>query len=147
MHRDNRWDVSKAEAHYTNTVVRTLAILLAPLLRKIQEVLPLGVRKHEYFPAGVSALPQFGFQLEKLLREILVLRTSGGVEKHNDDAKRNTSPATGGMPQQKTEYRLEELREYARERRSYTKHNSAYWHEGGIEAHRGLKLGKHTYIK
>eukprot|EP00731_Ephydatia_muelleri_P023230 Em0015g813a len=28
MHRDNRWDVSKAEAHYTNTVVRTLAILL-----------------------------------------------------------------------------------------------------------------------
>ena len=46
-----------------------------------------------------------------------------------------TSPATSGMPQQKTEYRLEELREYARERRSYTKHNSAYWHEGGIEAH------------
>ena len=45
-----------------------------------------------------------------------------------------TSPATSGMPQQKTEYRLEELREYARERRSYTKHNSAYWHEGGIES-------------
>ena len=40
-----------------------------------------------------------------------------------------TSPATSGMPQQKTEYRLEELREYARERPI------------------GLKLGKHTYIK
>eukprot|EP00731_Ephydatia_muelleri_P006941 Em0003g1189a len=27
MHRDNRWDMSKAEAHFTNTVVRTLATL------------------------------------------------------------------------------------------------------------------------
>ena len=56
-----------------------------------------------------------------------------------------TSPATGGMPQQKTEYRLEELREYARERRSYTKHNSAYWHEGGIEAHRSETREAHLH--
>eukprot|EP00731_Ephydatia_muelleri_P033296 Em0027g44a len=27
MQRDNRWDMSKAEAHFTNTVVRTLATL------------------------------------------------------------------------------------------------------------------------
>ena len=56
-----------------------------------------------------------------------------------------TSPATSGMPQQKTEYRLEELREYARERRSYTKHNSAYWHEGGIEAHRSETREAHLH--
>ena len=56
-----------------------------------------------------------------------------------------TSPATGGLPQQKTEYRLEELREYARERRSYTKHNSAYWHEGGIEAHRSETWEAHLH--
>ena len=55
-----------------------------------------------------------------------------------------TSPATSGMPQQKTEYRQEELREYARERRSYTKHNSAYWHEGGIEAHRSETRDRST---
>ena len=45
----------------------------------------------------------------------------------------------------KTEYRLEELREYARERRSYTKHNSAYWHEGGIEAHRSETREAHLH--
>eukprot|EP00731_Ephydatia_muelleri_P012581 Em0006g1475a len=48
MHRDNRWDMSKAEAHFTNTVVRTLATL--------------------------------SMQTSNIL---------SGVEKHNDDAKRN----------------------------------------------------------
>ena len=33
-----------------------------------------------------------------------------------------------------TEYRLEVLQEYSREKRAYTKRDSAYWHEGGIEA-------------
>ena len=32
-----------------------------------------------------------------------------------------------------TEYRLEVLQEYSREKRAYTKRDSAYWHEGGIE--------------
>eukprot|EP00731_Ephydatia_muelleri_P000496 Em0001g496a len=58
------------------------------------------------------------------------------VEKH-DDAKRNyfssnrwDAPADIMM----TEYRLEMLQEYSREKRAYTKQDSAYWHEGGIEA-------------
>ena len=57
------------------------------------------------------------------------------VEKH-DDAKRNyfssnrwDAPADIMM----TEYRLEMLQEYSREKRAYTKQDSAYWHEGGIE--------------
>ncbi|KAL5489427.1 hypothetical protein EMCRGX_G018518 [Ephydatia muelleri] len=55
-----------------------------------------------------------------------------GVEKHNDDAKRNyfssnrwDAPADIMM----TEYRLEVLQEYSREKRAYTKRDSAYWHE------------------
>ena len=62
---------------------------------------------------------------------------TSGVEKHNDDAKRNyfssnrwDAPADIMM----TEYRLEMLQEYSREKRAYTKRDSAYWHEGGIEA-------------
>ncbi|KAL5491239.1 hypothetical protein EMCRGX_G016487 [Ephydatia muelleri] len=56
-----------------------------------------------------------------------------GVEKHNDDAKRNyfssnrwDAPADIMM----TEYRLEVLQEYSRAKRAYTKRDSAYWHEG-----------------
>ena len=33
-----------------------------------------------------------------------------------------------------TEYRLEVLQEYSREKRAYTKRDSAYWHEGRVEA-------------
>ena len=39
-----------------------------------------------------------------------------------------------------TEYRLEVLQEYSREKRAYTKRDSAYWHEGGgIEALRAKR--------
>ena len=37
-----------------------------------------------------------------------------------------------------TAYRLEVLQEYNREKRAYTKRDSAYWHEGGIEALRAI---------
>ena len=38
-----------------------------------------------------------------------------------------------------TEYRLEVLQEYSRKKRAYTKRDSAYWHEGGIEALRAKR--------
>ena len=38
-----------------------------------------------------------------------------------------------------TEYRLEVLQEYCREKRAYTKRDFAYWHEGGIEALRAKR--------
>ena len=38
-----------------------------------------------------------------------------------------------------TEYRLEVLQEYSREKRAYTKRDSAYWHEGEIEAVRAKR--------
>ena len=67
---------------------------------------------------------------------------TSGVEKHNDDAKRNyfssnlwDAPADIMM----TEYRLEVLQEYSREKRAYTKRDSAYWHEGGIEAREAVR--------
>ena len=67
---------------------------------------------------------------------------TSGVEKHNDDAKRNyfssnrwDAPADIMM----TEYRLEMLQEYSREKRTYTKRDSAYWHEGGTEALRAKR--------
>ena len=67
---------------------------------------------------------------------------TSGVEKHNDDAKRNyfysnrwDAPADIMM----TEYRLKMLQEYSREKRAYTKPDSAYWHEGGIEALRAKR--------
>ena len=67
---------------------------------------------------------------------------TSGVEIHNDDAKRNyfssnrwDAPADIIM----TEYRLEMLQEYSREKRAYTKRDSAYWHEGGIEALRAKR--------
>eukprot|EP00731_Ephydatia_muelleri_P017262 Em0010g360a len=64
MHRDNRWDMSKAEAHFTNTVVRTLATLSeSPPLNAADDI----HQKH-------GSMKQFSCQ---------------GVEKHNDDAKRN----------------------------------------------------------
>ena len=54
---------------------------------------------------------------------------TSGVEKHNDDAKRNyfssnrwDAPADIMM----TAYRLEGLQEYSREKRAYTKRDSAY---------------------
>ena len=69
----------------------------------------------------------------------LTIQYYSGVEKHNDDAKRYyfssqrwDAPADIMM----TEYRLELLQEYAREKRAYTKRKPAYWHEGGIEASR-----------
>ena len=37
------------------------------------------------------------------------------------------------------EYRLEVLQEYSREKRAYTKRDSGYWHEGGIEALRAKR--------
>ena len=67
---------------------------------------------------------------------------TSGVEKHNDDAKKNyfssnqwDAPADIMM----TEYRLEVMQEYSREKRAYTKWDSAYWHEGGIEALRAKR--------
>ena len=67
---------------------------------------------------------------------------TSGVEKHNDDAKRNyfssnrwDAPADIMM----TAYRLEVLQEYSREKRAYTKRDSAYWHEGGIVALRAKR--------
>ena len=67
---------------------------------------------------------------------------TSGVEKHSDDAKRNyfssnrwDAPADIMM----TEYRLEVLQEYSREKRAYTKRDSAYWHEGRIEALRAKR--------
>ena len=70
---------------------------------------------------------------------------TSGVEKHNDDAKnkikkyfssnRWDAPADIMM----TEYRLEVLQEYSREKRAYTKRDSAYCHEGGIEALRAKR--------
>ena len=67
---------------------------------------------------------------------------TSGVEKHSDDAKRNyfssnrwNAPADIMM----TEYRLEVLQEYSREKRACTKRDSAYWHEGGIEALRAKR--------
>eukprot|EP00731_Ephydatia_muelleri_P031016 Em0022g530a len=59
-----------------------------------------------------------------------------GVEKHNDDSKRNyfssnrwDAPAEIML----AEHRLELLQQYAREKRHYTKHAAAYWHEGGMQ--------------
>ena len=70
---------------------------------------------------------------------------TSGVKKHNDDAKRNCfssnrwdAPADIMM----TEYMLEVLQEYSREKRAYTKRDSAYWHEGGIEALRAKRRGE-----
>ena len=61
---------------------------------------------------------------------------TSGVEKHNDDAKQNyfSSNRWDAPADMMTEYRLEMLQEYSREKRAYTKRDSAYWHEGGIEA-------------
>ncbi|KAL5468683.1 hypothetical protein EMCRGX_G029790 [Ephydatia muelleri] len=62
-----------------------------------------------------------------------------GVEKHNDDSKRNyfssnrwDAPAEIML----AEHRLELLQQYAREKRHYTKHAAAYWHEGGMQVMR-----------
>ncbi|KAL5515439.1 hypothetical protein EMCRGX_G000603 [Ephydatia muelleri] len=59
-----------------------------------------------------------------------------GVEKHKDDSKRNyfssnhwDAPAEIML----AEHRLELLQQYAREKRHYTKHAAAYWHEGGMQ--------------
>ena len=59
---------------------------------------------------------------------------TSGVEKHNDDAKRNyfSSNRWDALADiMMTAYRLEVLQEYSREKRAYT---TAYWHEGEIEA-------------
>ena len=76
----------------------------------------------------------------------LTIQYYSGVEKHNDDAKKKKkkllhsnrwdAPADIMM----TEYRLELLQEYAREKKAYTKRKRAYWHEGGIEASRAERL-------
>ena len=59
-----------------------------------------------------------------------------GIEKHNDDSKRNyfssnrwDAPAEIMM----AEHRLELLQKYAREKRQYTKRSAEHWHEGGIQ--------------
>ena len=62
-----------------------------------------------------------------------------GVEKHNDDSKRNYfSSNRWDAPGEimMAEHRLELLQQYARDRRQYTKHSSEYWHQGGIQATR-----------
>ena len=66
---------------------------------------------------------------------------TSGVEKHKDDAKKKqtTSLAIDTADIMMTEYRLEVLQEYSREKRAYTKRDSAYWHEGGIEALRAKR--------
>ena len=60
-----------------------------------------------------------------------VLRYTTLMEKKNYfSSNRWDAPADIMM----TEYRREVLQEYSREKRAYTKRDSAYWHEGGIEA-------------
>eukprot|EP00731_Ephydatia_muelleri_P009942 Em0005g528a len=57
-----------------------------------------------------------------------------GVEKHNDDSKCNyfSSNRWDALAEiMLAEHRLELLQQYAREKRHYTKHAAAYWHEGG----------------
>ncbi|KAL5494402.1 hypothetical protein EMCRGX_G015730 [Ephydatia muelleri] len=59
-----------------------------------------------------------------------------GVEKHNDDSKRNyfSSNRWDALAEiMLAEHRLELLQQYAREKRHYTKHAAAYWHEGGMQ--------------
>ena len=93
-------------------------------------------------------MKQFSCQGKLYSNSMQTSNILSSVEKHNDDAKRNyfssnrwDAPADIIM----TEYRLEELCEYARERRCYTKHNSAYWHEGGIEAHQSETREAHLH--
>ena len=59
-----------------------------------------------------------------------VLRNTTMMQKETTSSNRWDAPADIMM----TEYRLEVLQEYSTEKRAYTKRDSAYWHEGGIEA-------------
>ena len=65
---------------------------------------------------------------------------TSSVEIHNDDAKKKNyfSSNRWDAPADimTTEYRLEVLQEYSREKRAYTKRD---WHEGGIEALRAKR--------
>ncbi|KAL5471209.1 hypothetical protein EMCRGX_G029300 [Ephydatia muelleri] len=69
-----------------------------------------------------------------------------GVEKHNDDAKRNyfSSNRWDAPADIMTEYRLEVLQEYSREKRAYTKRDSAYWHEAFYQSST-LNTAHHLY--
>ena len=70
------------------------------------------------------------------LYALQVLRYTTIMQKKNHfSSNRWDAPADIMM----TEYRLEVLQEYSREKRAYTKRDSAYWHEGGIEALRAKR--------
>ena len=63
-----------------------------------------------------------------------------GVEKNNDDARRNYRSSNhwdAAMEILKTEYRLEVGRErHERKKRQYRKQDSDYWFGGGIQEER-----------
>ena len=61
-----------------------------------------------------------------------VLRNTTMMQKKNNYFSSNRWDAPADIMM--TEYRLEVLQEYSREKRAYSKRDSAYWHEGGIEA-------------
>ena len=74
-----------------------------------------------------------------------------GVEKNNDDARRNYFSSNrwdASTDIIQTEARLETLQKTCElEKRAYTKRNETYWNEGGIEASRkGRKHGHSTIL-
>ena len=75
--------------------------------------------------------------------------TCAGVEKNNDDARRNyfssnLQDAPGEIL--KAEGRLEQTQEYKRTKRTYTKRKADYWHNGGIEEARKMRRDETTQL-
>eukprot|EP00731_Ephydatia_muelleri_P006500 Em0003g748a len=110
MHRDNRWDMSKAEAHFTNTVVRTLATLRCGFATNGK----IAAQHKGSIHRPLTSIPLHHVKLDELhdFEELYTMISSEspplnaaddihqkhgsmkqfscqGVEKHNDDAKRN----------------------------------------------------------
>ena len=62
-----------------------------------------------------------------------------GVEKNNDDARRNyrsSNPWDAAVEMLKTEFRLEQGHEHERAHWQYTKRNHEHWFGGGIQEER-----------
>eukprot|EP00731_Ephydatia_muelleri_P005413 Em0002g1589a len=96
MHRDNRWDMSKAEAHFTNTVVRTLATLRCGFATNGK----MAAQHKGSIHRPLTSIPLHhvilgNFEWTSLTGESVKKHGSmkqfscQGVERHNDDAKRN----------------------------------------------------------
>eukprot|EP00731_Ephydatia_muelleri_P035356 Em0116g8a len=96
IHRDNRWDMSKAEAHFTNTVVRTLATLRCGFATNGK----MAAQHKGSIHRPLTSIPLHhvilgNFEWTSLTGESVKKHGSmkqfscQGVEKHNDDAKRN----------------------------------------------------------